>query len=99
VSPFRNADRFTIADQSDRGPWLQVIEIVVCGFIGHATSVLEYELVEVEEVYNHDEDEWVHVGRDFTEPYLGCIRCLAEVELPLPPPVPVDIVDWGRDDR
>ncbi|HWL78045.1 hypothetical protein [Microbacterium sp.] len=88
------ADRFLIGDQSDRGPLLQVIEIIVCGIIGHKASVLHYARLEVEEVYDSDEMDWVQVGRDVEEPYLGCIRCLAEVELPLPPPVPVDIVDW-----
>lgn len=89
------ADRFSIYEQSDRGPWLQVIEIVVCGFIGHRAGVLSYESFVVEEAYDPETEEWYQYCRDEEgKPFLGCIRCLAEVELELPPPVPVDIVDW-----
>ena len=88
------ADRLVIGDQADRGAWLQVIEIVVCGFIGHRASVLHYATFELEERFDPDEGEFFQYAKDIEVPFLGCMRCLAEVEIPLPPPVPVDIVDW-----
>ena len=88
------ADRYRIGDQADRGAWLQVVEIVVCGFISHKASVLHYDTFELEERYDPEEGEWFQYARDVERPYLGCIRCLAEVEIAPPPPVPVDIVDW-----
>lgn len=88
------ADRLSIGDQADRGAWLQVIEIVVCGFIGHRTGVLHYDTFELVEQFDPEEGDWADYARDVRVPYLGCLRCLAEVEIHLPPPVPVDIVDW-----
>lgn len=88
------ADRFTIGDQADRGAWFQVIEIAVCGFIGHRASVLHYDTFMIEERFDPEENEFYEAAVDVQEPFLGCMRCLAEVEIPLPPPVPVDIVDW-----
>lgn len=88
------ADRYQIGDQAERGVLLIAIEMVVCGVLGHRASVLQYDDFVLEEIWDAEEEEWVQAARDEQRPYLGCIRCLAEVELPLPPPVPIDIVDW-----
>jgi hypothetical protein len=88
------ADSFRISDQDDRGIYLRVLEHVVCRFVGHEQSVLTYDAIEVTEVFDPDADEWYTFGKDVERHYIGCMRCLVEVELELPPPVPVDIVDW-----
>ncbi|SDH50458.1 hypothetical protein [Microbacterium sp. 77mftsu3.1] len=88
------ADRYRISDQSVRGTWLQLVEIVVCGVVGHRAGVLHYDTFFLEERYDEDDDEIYEHPVDTETPYLGCLRCLAEVELALPPAIPVDIVDW-----
>ena len=88
------ADRLSIGAQTDRGAWMQVTEIVVCGFIGHRPGLLTYDTFEVCEAFDPEENEFYEYCRDIEVPFIGCLRCLAEVELELPPAVPVDVVDW-----
>ena len=88
------ADRFQVSCQADRSAWLQVVEIAVCGFIGHRQSLLHYAAFEVVELFDEDENVFYEMPQDVDVPYVGCMRCLAEIELELPAPTPVDIVDW-----
>lgn len=88
------ADTLSISQQADRGWYLHLLERTVCAVFEHQGSVLHYDTFEEVEAWDPDAEEFYTFPRDTKEPYLGCMRCLAEVPIPLPPPVPVDIVDW-----
>jgi hypothetical protein len=89
-----HADRLTITEQGDRGWYLVLLERSACALLGHQESILQYDTFVVEEAWDPDKEEVYSFPRDVQRPFYGCMRCLAEIDLPLPPPVPVDIVDW-----
>ena len=89
------ADRYLISDQGDRTWMMRLVERTVCRFLDHRTSVLAYDAFDVVEVFDQDEEEWFTTVEERDEPFIGCMRCLAEVSIDRRPPVPVDIVDWA----